>query len=156
RRLLVAWGFGQDGRPRPWRFDRRDRGRPDAVQVVAVPLTLFDGYLGRLRLDPHDPAEVDRYFDRPILGFDDIGVYATRQVGNVPATPRLSRLGLIDDQGIVTPPALDELLAQAAEGRLSTCAADGTIILVKLSPAGEARLRKRGTSTGRLTSDAQD
>jgi hypothetical protein len=152
RRLLVAWGFGQDRRPRPWRFDRPDRGRPESVEVVAIPLALFDLYVGRLRLDPLALAEIDRYFARPLLAFDDIGVYAARKLGNVPATPRLAQLGLIDDQGCVDPPALDELREQAAAGTLTTCAGDGTIIAVALAE----RPRRRSTLAPRSSFDAQD
>jgi hypothetical protein len=156
RRLLVAWGFGQDGQPRPWRFDRPDRGRPGAVQVVAMPLALFDWYLGRLKLDPHAPATVERYFDRPSLDFADIGSYAARQLGNVPTTRRLTHLGLVSEQSVVHPPPLDELLALAAGGHLTSCAADGMIIAVRLSPAGEAQLRKHRTLTLPPPSDEPD
>jgi hypothetical protein len=156
RRLVVAWGFGQDGQPRPWRFDRPDRARPAALQVVAMPLALFDWYLGRLRLDPHAPAAVERYFDRPLLDFADIGSYAVRQLGNVPVTPQLVHLGLVSEQGVVRPPPLDEFLALAADGHLTTCAADGTIIAVRLSPAGEAQLRKQRTPTLPSPSDEPD
>jgi hypothetical protein len=155
RRLLVAWGFGQDGRPRPWRFDRPDRARPAALQVVAMPLALFDWYLGRLRLDAHAPAVVERYFDRPLLGFADIGSYAARQLGNVPVTPPLVHLGLVNEQGVI-PPSLDKLLAKATDGQLTTCAADGTVIAVRLSPAGEAQLRKQRIPTLPSPSDEPD
>jgi hypothetical protein len=156
RRLLVAWGTGMDGQARPWRFDRPDRGRPATVQVVAIPLALFDTYLGRLRLNARDPAAVDRYFERPLLDFDDIGVYASRQLGNIPVTPRLAQLGLVNDQGVVPPLPLDELLALAAGGQLITYATDGTTIAVRPSPAGEARLRKAGTLRSQSPCGEQD
>jgi hypothetical protein len=156
RRLLVAWGTGMNGQTRPWRFDRPDRGRPATIQVVAIPLALFDSYLGRLRLNAREPAAVDRYFDRPLLDFDDIGIYASRQLGNIPVTPRLTQLGLVNDQGVVPPLPLDELLALAAGGQLITYATDGITIAVQPSPAGDARLRKRGTLRSQSPCGEQD
>lgn len=140
RRLLPAWGLGRDGRPRPWQGGRRDRGRPEKLDFVPVPLPLFDYYLGRLVRAPDHPTYVERYFQLPLLDLHDIGVYIVRLHRNVPITPRLLCLGLVD---ATVRTSLDTLMAQAADGHLTTCAVDGTPVSVRLTPTTEARYRRR-------------
>ncbi len=70
-------------------------------------------------------------------------------------TPRLTQLGLVNDQGVVPPQSLDELLALAVDGQLTSCAADGSLVAIRPSPAGEAQLRKRRTPSSRPSSDVQ-
>lgn len=143
--LLAAWGNGLDAKARPLRFDRPDRGRPKRMRYIELPLDLFDLYLGRLTPCADDAATIERYFDRPLLSFVDLGSYAVRMLSSVSATPRLQRLGLDkmdESQAPQALPTLAELLEQAAAGELKTCDDAGAPITVALSLAGAAHLRR--------------
>jgi len=146
-RLLAAWGKGADGKARPFRPDSRDRGKPSRARFVALPLDVFDFYLGRLIPDTHDQAKIERYFDRALLTFSDIGTYALRQLADVAATPRLTILGLVpttpgEPLDMAELPMLADLLAHADSGTLFTCDSVGTPVAVALSPAGSAKRRQ--------------
>ncbi len=142
--LLPAWGWDRSDQPRPWRFTRPDRARPDGLAFVSIPLILFDAYLGWLTPHPDTPASIARYFDVPLLDLTDIGFYAVCQLGTLCPTPRLIHLGLVDQEGVRPPPSLDELLERAANGTLTTIR-DGGIVTVRLSPEGEREHERRCT-----------
>ena len=155
--LLAAWGNGSDAKPRLLRFDRNDRGRPKGMRYVELPLDLFDLYLGRLAPCTDDAATISRYFDRPLLSFVDLGSYAVRLLASLPATPRLQQLGLDRATGeSQTPqaiPTLAELLEQAAAGKMTICNDAGAPIVIALSPAGTAHLRRLAARSGSPSND---
>ncbi|HEU4327549.1 MAG TPA: hypothetical protein VFS21_30700 [Roseiflexaceae bacterium] len=137
--LAPAWGLGRDGRARAWRWSRRDRGRPERLRFVRVPLELFDLYLGALYPDPDDPARSESLFDQALLQLADIGAYAQRLAGVRVAPARLVRLkhlGLVDERGIPQPPRSRQELLQLALGGQLTTLVDGELAVVNLSAEG--------------------
>ncbi|KAB8140766.1 hypothetical protein F8S13_22450 [Chloroflexia bacterium SDU3-3] len=136
--LLATWGRGRNAQPRPLRFTRPDRGRPAQLRTIALPTDVFDHYLGRLTPNTEDAATVERYMDRPLLSFADIGALALARVTSIPPTPALAQLGLASAPGDDLPLLpLTDLLQQID---------DGAHAPVQLTPSGAAHLRRlRGT-----------
>ena len=163
-RLRPSWGQDADGVAQPWQLDDAQLGKPEGLRVRRVPLELLDSYLGRIDPQPgRRPALVTRYFDRPLLGFADLGVYAITQITAIAPTAPLLALGLLDAAGPQPPPPLADLLIAASAGQLhlgdgtgdstsdgtSGSTSDGT---VALSLQGRYRLDARnGSSSGSLS-----
>ncbi len=131
-RLSPTWGDATQ----PWQFAVPRLGKPDAVRTRRVPLDLFDIYLGRIDPQPgRTPALLTRYFDRPLLGFTDLGIYAISQITAIPPTEALVNLGLVCESGPQLPPPLMEVLTAVADGQIAPP--------VALSLQGYERLGRR-------------
>jgi hypothetical protein len=146
--LQPGWGLGRDGKARPWNWDRPDRGRPSRLSFRKIPITLLDDYLGTCQTDAHDPAQVERWFDRPLLDLADLGAYALRWAGIQVAARflvRLRHLGLIDERDQPVPPQSRwTLLLQAASGTLTTIDDNGQVVTVQLSEQGRHAISRKG------------
>ncbi|MBX0331246.1 hypothetical protein K2Z83_26715 [Oscillochloris sp. ZM17-4] len=141
-RLLPTWGDEST----PWQLDDGQLGKPDGLRTRRVPLDLLDTYLGRI--DPQSgrtPALITRYFDRPLIGLVDIGVYAISQITTITPTKALLALGLLGEDGPQPPQPLADLLATTADGQLPIGDATGDST-IRLSIQGRYRLGARNGS----------
>jgi hypothetical protein len=146
--LTPGWGLGRDGQARPWDWDRRDHGRPKKLSFRKISVGLLDDYLGICHPDAHDPAQIERWLNQPLLGLEDLGAYALRSAG-IRVAPcfltRLRHLGLLDERDQpVQPRSRWTLLLQAASGTLTTIDDDGQVVTVRLSQHGEHALARKG------------